>query len=243
MMIGDVFVKIKGILLDIFFPKFCVSCRKEGRYLCQDCLLFLSEALPVCPVCLKTEYYSRRHKKCKKKNELDGLVALYDYEGLIKKLIYQTKYESLIEIPHELIEYGFLAINNNKERFYYFLSFLYDEKTIITYVPLSKTKEHERGFNQSEEAAKVVARFTNKKVFSLLLKQKENKPQKNLNKKDRQENVRGVFSINLDTCEIPQRVIVVDDVYTSGATLKECTKVLKEAGVKEAWGFVLARVP
>lgn len=243
MMTDSFLVKVKKVLLDLFFPKFCISCREEGRYLCQKCLLFLSEALPVCPVCLKTEYYGRRHKGCRKRHELDGLVALYDYEGLIKKLIYQTKYESLIEIPYEMVEYGFLAINNNKERFYYFLSFLYDKATIITYVPLDKKKERERGFNQSEEIAKTVAMFTSKASYKFLLKEKENKPQKNLDKKERQENVRDVFSINRVADKLPTKVIIVDDVCTSGATLRECTKVLKDAGVKEVWGFVLARVP
>ncbi len=243
MKIDDILARTRAILLDLFFPKFCVSCRKEGRYLCEDCLLFLSEALPICPVCFKTEYYGRRHKRCRKKDELDGLVALYDYEGLIKKMVNKMKYESLIEIPHEIVEYGFLSISNNKERFFHFLSFLYEKETAVTYVPLGVKKEVKRGFNQAEEVAKKVAIFTGKEYCKLLSKEKENKSQKNLDKKQRQENVKDVFSINQKIDKVPSRVIIIDDVYTSGATLKECTKVLKKEGAKEVWGFVLARVP
>ncbi len=234
--------RLKKLLLDIFFPKFCISCRKEGRYICFDCTLFLSEATSTCPACLKEERSFKTHKRCKGKEDLDGVVALYDYEGLMKKLIYELKHESLVEISQEVVEHGFLMMNNNKNRFFYFLDFLYDKKTVITYVPLEKKKENERGFNQAKEAAKTVARFTGKKTFSCLVKLKENRPQKNLNKKERVENVRDVFLINKALLEVPTKVVIVDDVYTSGATLKECTKVLKSSGVKEVWGFVLARV-
>lgn len=242
MKIDNSLMNIKSILLDLFFPKFCTSCREEGRYLCKDCLLFLSESLPICPNCFKVERYGRVHEKCKERSGLSGLVALYDYEGVTKRLIYQTKYESLIEIPHEIVEYGLLSIEKNRDRFFYFLSFLYDRETALAYVPLSGERQKKRGFNQAEEIAKAIARFTNKEVVALLLKQKNNRSQKNLDKKQRRKNVKDVFVINKETVKVPSKVIIVDDVYTSGATLKECTKTLKRGGVKEVWGFVLARV-
>ena len=209
--------------------------------MCQKCLLFLSPPTLICPDCKNFQKHGKTHKYCQKKTHLEGLVSFYDYEGLSKKLINKTKQESLIDIPRELSEYGFLSIEESKDRFFYFLDFLYDNQTVLTYVPITKSSFHKRGFNQSQEAANHIGRFTRKKVETLLLKVKENRPQKGLKKNQREANVRKVFSIS--DKKIPPKVIIIDDVWTSGATLRECSRVLREAGVKRVWGLTLTRVP
>ena len=77
----------------------------------------------------------------------------------------------------------------------------------------------------------------------MLIKTKENKSQTNLNKEERVENVKDIFIYNkkIEKREI-KKVILIDDVWTSGATMKECCKILKENGVKEVWGFTIAKV-
>jgi competence protein ComFC len=239
--------KIKEILLDIFFPKFCFSCQKEGSYICEDCLLFLTEAGFVCPTCGKTEHFGRTHINCKKRKGLNGLVSLWDYEGLIKKLIHEIKYNSLLDILEEIMINGFFMIEKNEKRFSFFLDFLFEEKTVITFVPLTKKKENKRGFNQSEEIAKKIALFSKKEAVKLLIKRKENISQTNLNKEEREENVKDIFCYkenkNKKGKKIKiEKVVLIDDVWTSGATMRECCRVLKENGVKEVWGFTLAKV-
>lgn len=207
----------------------------------------MSEAGFVCPVCCKTEHFGRTHKRCKKRKSLDGVVSLWDFEGLTKKLIHETKYNSLIDIVEEMVCFGFSVMKKNEERFSCFLSFLFDKETVLTFVPLTNKKKKKRGFNQSEEVAKQIALITKKEVFQLIIKIKENQSQTDLNKEERKENVKDVFCYNEnidkngEKIEI-KKVVLVDDVWTSGATMRECCKVLKENGVKEVWGFTIAKV-
>jgi competence protein ComFC len=237
----EVLNKIKETFLNIFFPKFCVGCKTEGTYLCGSCTLFISEAGLICPSCGNSEFFGRRHKKCSKNRELNGLVSMWNYEGVIKDLICQAKYKSLIEIPKELIDYSFLTIGRNEKRFSEFISFLFDDETVITYVPIHEKKELSRGFDQSEVTANYLAKVTKKKAICLLKREKETKSQTKLNKEERFLNVRSAFSFFHK--EEFKKVIIVDDVWTSGATMKECAKVLKRNGAKSVWGFTLARTP
>ena len=96
-----------------------------------------------------------------------------------------------------------------------------------------------RGFNQSEIIAKELGRISNCKVVSLLSKIKDTEDQARLNKEERLKNIKNCFKL----CDRPglSQVLLVDDVFTTGATMKECCKVLKQAGIKKVWGFTLAR--
>jgi competence protein ComFC len=231
--------KLKNLVLDILFPKFCVGCKKEGRYLCNDCTLYISEAEFICPVCNKPEFFGKTHNSCSKKRGLDGLITVWSYEGIMKDLIWQAKYKSLIDIPKELIDHSFLVIESNKERFSEFISFLLDEKTLVSYVPIHKNKELSRGFDQSEVIAKNLAKAIKKEKRCLLKRERETKSQTKLNKEERFSNIENAFSFIPK--EKVEQVVLVDDVWTSGATMKECVKVLKRNGVKKVWGFTLTK--
>ncbi len=213
----------KDFFLNIFFPKFCVNCNKEGRYLCENCTLFLSETNLICPDCFKSEFFGRTHERCKKEESLDGLVSFWDYEGVVKKLIDKTKKESLIDIPKELTEYLFLTVDDNKERYSKFFDFLFNEKTVISYVPVEKKEEIVRGFDEKEEIAKNLARVTKKKKINLLKKEKDN-------------------FVYIFPEEVEQ-VVLVDDVWGSDQIIKIAAKLLKEKGVKKIWGFTFAKTP
>jgi len=90
------------MIIDILFPRFCLGCGREGSYICDKCKLFVSEAIPVCPVCGYPSEKGETHKKCLNRT-LDGLTCLYDYEGLIKQLIKMMKYNDLLDAVKELI--------------------------------------------------------------------------------------------------------------------------------------------
>ncbi len=148
-------------ILDILFPKFCIGCNKEGRYLCTDCTLFMSEANFICPACKEAAFFGRRHKRCSHKKGLDGLISLWDYEGLVKKLILETKQSQLIDIPQEMVEYGIYSMKENEERFSEFLSFLLDKETALSYIPAKK-----KGFNHAKEIAKNLSNAFKKEIIS-----------------------------------------------------------------------------
>jgi len=254
-------MNIKNIILDILFPKTCINCKREGKYICDKCQVFISEAMSVCPNCYNPSFFGETHQNCVKKYGLDGLISMWDYEGLIRRLIHNIKYGGLTHIIDECVESSFKLIAGDINRFYSFLSFLSSDNTYITYVPMYLKREKQRGFNQSELIAKELAKKVSAKgglppeadepqaqasgwncqVISLLKKIKDTEGQAKLNKEERLKNIKNSFKF----CDRPglSQVLLVDDVFTTGATMKECCEVLKKAGVQKVWGFTLARTP
>jgi ComF family protein len=215
-------MEIKEFLLDLIFPKICLGCKKEGIFLCQDCLSVLE--------------ISTTHQKFRGKY-LDDLYFPLDYGNFLsKKLIQNFKYPPLIrELKRELA----LAIISH------FL--LLDKKPVLSDfvlipIPLAKKKLKWRGFNQAEEIGRELAEFLKIPLISdCLVKIKENKAQVELSEKERKENVRGVFFVKNKEKIVGKKILLVDDVFTTGATMEEAARVLKEAGAKKIVGIVIAR--
>lgn len=205
--------KLKELMLDILLPKTCVACGREGKYICEKCSLFLSEA----PTISMT-------------GGLEELVSAWEYEGLIKKVIFKIKYDGMFDAIDELVERAFEV----REPYI-------PEDTTITFVPLFKKKEMQRGFNQAELIAKKVGEITSRKVLSLLEKIKDTPSQTELNKEERIVNVKDSFQRKKGV-SCYNNILLIDDVWTSGATMQECCRILKRSGVKKIWGFTLARI-
>jgi competence protein ComFC len=216
------FKKIKDLIKDVLFPKKCVGCGREGTYICKDCSLFLSEAPNLFMA-----------------GNLEQLVSIWEYEGLVKKLIYYIKYKGAFDIIDELVEKAFeirepkIVLSPGKHK---------PEEITITFVPMFKKKKKQRGFNQAEVIAKKVGEIINREVVPLLEKIKDTPSQTALNKEERMENVKGSFK-RKEGVSCNDNVLLVDDVWTSGATMQECCKILKKSGVKKVFGFTLARTP
>ena len=206
-------IKIKEEIIDILWPKTCLGCGKEGQYICKDCAIFLSEVDMI------------------EAGPRSNIMSVWEYEGLMEKLILKIKYDGCYDIINELIDKAFEKIELNLP-----------PDTYITYVPMYRKKEKRRGFNQAELIAKKVGERTNRPVGKLLEKIKDNRPQVNLGPQERAENVKNVFKmIEVRPQSMWQNVLIVDDVYTTGATVGECVRVLKKSGVKNVWGFTLSR--
>ena len=203
---------MKESIIDILLPRRCAGCGKEGRYICEKCGLFLSEA----PSVFMT-------------NGLEELVSVWEYEGLIKKIILKIKYDGMFDAIDELAEKAFEI----REPYI-------PEDTTITFVPMFKKKEMQRGFNQAELIAKKLGQITGREVLPLLEKIKDTPSQTELNKEERMANVKDSFRRE-EGLNCYNNVLLVDDVWTSGATMQECCRILKRSGVKRVWGFTLAR--
>ena len=235
----------KEFLLDLLFPKFCLGCQKEGVYLCDDCraLLEISEF----NYCLCNQKPQRlppgsKNGKCQRcqDKKLSGLYFALPYKEkqLTKKLIYQFKYQPYLKdlaktLASILIEHFVLSGKNTNEIW---------ENAILIPIPLDKKKLKIRGYNQSEELAKELSIVLKIPVVSsVLIKTKSTKPQMELTKQEREKNLQGVFKVE-NTDELTgKKIFLVDDVYTTGSTMQECAKVLKENGVKQVWGICIAR--
>ncbi len=113
--------------------------------------------------------------------------------------------------------------------------------TLIT-VPLHTTRENWRGFDHTDELAKLISKKLNLKYTRDILKRKKStKSQVGLSKKERAENVRYAFEVTDKGKMVDNNFLVFDDVWTSGATLRNCALALKRAGAKSVWGLTLAR--
>ncbi len=236
------FSKLRSFILDILFPKFCLGCQKEATYLCPDCLSTL-EILEYqfCPVCKKRIPDGFTCKPCKAKTNLSGLYFATSYQNpLIKKAISRFKYPPLIKELSQplasLIIAHFFLLNQNP------LSFKNISQFILVPVSLDKKREKWRGFNQSEEIAKEITKYFKISLETdCLIKTRKTQPQIELKAKQRQKNIKGAFFCKNKEKIRKKKIFLIDDIYTTGSTLEECAKVLKESGAQEIWGVVVAR--
>jgi ComF family protein len=223
------FLKSLNEILSFFFPLHCIICKKEGGRVCGRCLtkVFKKNAIQKCPVCLNVSKKGRTCTLCKEKTSLDALFVVSSYEGSpqLQSLLKQLKYRYSFEIAE------LLAL--------YIGDFLEEEGVSISdfhvsYVPLHWRRYLERGFNQSALIANAL-----QKPYSLLRRVKNIPQQAKLSRFDRLKNVKNAFSYSATI--YPEKVLLIDDVASTGATLNACAKELKRFGVKEVWGCVIAR--
>ena len=233
--------KIKEAALDTLFPKTCFGCSKEGKYVCDECSIFLGEASLICPVCDNSSFTGQKHSHCSARYGLDGLVGIWEYEGITKTALREIKSKHIFDAISEFAENAFKVMLKDTSRFQPFLSFSLLEDIHINYVPMYRKKEKHRGVNQAKLITKTISKAIGKETISLLMRIKDTLSQANLNKEQRLKNVKDSFSILSDLSFIPRNLVLVNDVWTTGATMKECCKVLKKAGVQNVWGFVLFR--
>ncbi len=208
-------------IVDLLFPKVCIGCGREGEYVCAECQNKLIKPEEICPMCTRSSLDGFTHPRCRGKFGIDRLLVGMPYQGLVQKCLKKVKYKS----NWDIVECLYILC-----RFEDFL------ETDATYVPMWKKKEQERGFNQAEIVAKLVARGNQ---IKLLERCRETKPMFGLSKPERQKNIENVFRFVGESC--PEKVLLVDDVWTTGATMRECAKVLKQNGVKIVWGLTIAR--
>ncbi|OHA67965.1 MAG: hypothetical protein A3C82_02895 [Candidatus Wildermuthbacteria bacterium RIFCSPHIGHO2_02_FULL_47_12] len=248
-----VFEKIRDGILDVVFPARCVGCGEEGYYICRRCEGFMGESALICPLCQQSSLTGERHENCGSLYGLEGLASMWEYEGVVKGLLHTIKYNGVVHAAAEMVWRAYIDMADDIMRFSAFLSYLFSKNTCITYVPMFKKKERKRGFNQAAVFAREIGKIAGKDVVSLLEKIGDTKPQVDLTKEERLQNVRGTFRFNAQYSKpnsekipnilIPKNLVLVDDVWTTGATIKECCKVLKKAGVQNVWGFTVARTP
>lgn len=237
--------KLKEFLAELFFPSFCLGCEREGVLLCDDCkaTLEISEHnYCLCnknPLRLPASAKNGRCSSCRDK-KLSGLYSALPYKErfLTKKLIHQFKYEPYIKnlamvLTEILAEHFVLAGNNTKK--------IWENSALIP-VPLEKSKLKNRGYNQSEELAKELSKILAIPIISNnLIKTKKTPPQMELSAKEREENLKNAFATTNIAELWNKKVFLVDDVYTTGSTMEECARVLREAGTKQIWGIAVAR--
>ena len=218
---------------DIIFPKKCIGCKKEGGYLCEDCLSLI-EINPYRYCLCENLEKKEKCENCKNRN-LDKILSAASFNNkIVKEAIHKFKYGYIKEMARPL---AFLVLTH-----LHLINVEIDKNFAIVPAPLSHKKKRKRGFNQSEEIGKVIGAATGIPLFSdVLVKTKETKPQMELKRDERIKNIKDCFEIKNKEKIKGKTILLLDDVYTTGSTMEECAGVLKQSGAKEIWGITVAR--
>lgn len=153
---------------------------------------------------------------------------------IVKEAIHKFKYGYIkdLSLPLSILILNHLQI----------IGLQIDRTFIIIPVPITDKKKRRRGFNQSEEMAKTISEATGIPLLTdALIKTKETLPQMELKRDERLENIKNCFKIKKEREIKDKMIILLDDVYTTGSTMEECAKTLKQAGAREVWGLTAAR--
>ena len=228
-------MKLQNILVDIIYPPKCYNCHKNLHLgtrplLCENCKVKISaytkkcarcgnefrlkEGVLVCDTC-----HSRRHP-------FDGVISAYFYKEGIRDTIVSHKFQfASNHSPFLATEISNCILD--------FISEFTQMPDGIVYIPSHKKRLRDRGYDSLLEIAEIVSYNTNLPILdNLIIRHKHVPQQSKMSLSARMRNVRGSFKVTDKSLVKGKSIILFDDVYTSGATTRECAKVLKRAGAK-----------
>lgn len=230
--------KIQEKISNLLYPPVCGICGKIAQKgICIKCNVELKK---------QTEVNILQKEEIEEKN-FEELMYIFKYEGQVRKLILDYKFNEKSYMYKTFVNF----LLNNKKIFENIKK--YDK---IIPVPISKKRYKERGYNQSLLIAKEISKQTQYKanlenkqkektnlelVNNCLIKTKNIIEQSKLNKEERQNNIQGVYSLQNPQIITNQKILLVDDIYTTGSTVNECSKILKQANPKKIGILVLAK--
>jgi len=224
---------LKRIALDLLFPRWCIGCGKEGDYICAACREQLPAIRPpVCPRCGRPLADGPVCPGCADMDdEIDGIRAPFLFDGVIRQAVHELKYRNLRALAPLLAAF-----------LHAYLREFPLKGDVLVPVPLHPRRLRERGYNQSARLARELGRLGGRPVREdALVRTGFAPPQvRSSGEAERRRNVAGAFACPLPQAVIDKRVILIDDVATSGATLNAGAGVLKAAGAASVWGLVLA---
>lgn len=225
--------------IDLLFPINCVVCDRDGVWICKTCLDKIPQnTIHYCLNCKRQTILGEFCNNCAPSFHLDKIWIASDFQNkTINKLIKLYKYKFAKELSESL---GFFLIDFLERNIIKQQKNFTSENTLIIPVPLHNKRLRWRGFNQSEKLAEYLSAKLQLKFDANSLKRvKFKRPQASLKKDQRLKNIHNVFAWHGAKIK-GSNIILVDDVTTTGATLNECAKVLKQHGAREVWGLVLA---
>ncbi|MDD5439842.1 MAG: ComF family protein [Candidatus Omnitrophica bacterium] len=233
-------------LIDLVYPPHCEICdiRLNGseRIICNRCFgKILVNAPPFCLTCGRMVPFTRvlkgrdlsRCPECKGRHSyLERMWAWGVYDGGLKTCLHLFKHKKRPYIL-DVFKEGVIDFIGRECP----LGII----DIITPVPLDPVKQRDRTFNQSELIAGLIAGHYRKPLVGLLKKSKKTGPQHFLSKDERKENIKNAFTVRYPLRVKGKTILLVDDIFTTGATMNECSRILKDAGCRAVYGFALAR--
>jgi len=228
-------------VLDFIYPQRCPVCQtalSSGRELmCQNCMFKFREKErllgPYCPSCKRQLPSLSDGCECEESDQaLEAVFSLGVYDEETEALIENFKYRRKRRLGAFLSEVLSERLLNSAE---------FPTADFIVAVPLHKRKLRERGFNQSKIIASQLSEKLGIPVLSdSVIRKRNTRTQTGLSREERRKNVKDAFKLTGKVDLKGRRLLLVDDVLTTGATVSECARTLKNAGAKKIWGVTLA---
>lgn len=218
-------MKICNDILSLIYPRSCVGCNE---------ILGVMDENEFCPQCLP-EFQLKEHRRCEicgriihhygncrvcnsSKLYFDKGYSVFEYKDAVRDGVRNFKYKGLYHngkiLGGIMADYAQKNINSD-----------YD---YVTAVPLHTKRLRCRGYNQSVILAKIVAKALNVKYCNLIKRHINTEPQNSLNKKERAENIKDAFMLKKGVNVENKRILIIDDIFTTGSTINECSKILKK---------------
>lgn len=214
-----------------WLPLLCPACLQSSGQglLCPVCASYLSRINEPCPLCGEPDCNDQVCGKCQKRPPLWQSAHLpWHFSGLTRFLIHDLKYNHNLAAGRALVT-EWLAEFTPQQK-----------PDAIIAVPMHHRRKHQKGFNQAEWLASRISKQLQIPLWNGLIRQYQTVTLEGLNKKDRRKALANAFAVNSPP---PKHVAIVDDVYTSGATVTEISRTLKRAGCRQIDVWALARTP
>lgn len=223
--------------LALLYPPHCFGCQRpieKGHYLCEGCFAKIKKVSPpFCQLCC-TPLASKDIDLCgncahrKRHFDLARSFGFYQAEeGVLERMIKALKYNGEKALAKELARYLAQVVEDIRAKF-----------ELITFVPQTPKKQRERGFNHAQLIAQHLGELLQKEAIEALVKIKDTRPQVELTGEQRLQNLKNAFLANQPRCD---NILLIDDVFTTGTTVSECSGALKRAGYKRVFVLTVAR--
>jgi ComF family protein len=228
--------------VSLLYPATCTICGRHVRarqYLCDGCEAKIIRIVPpFCercsepfPASINTAFTCANcaHRTI----YFDAAVAAYRGRGIVRDVIHEFKYNRQMHLRHLVARWLRAALDDERLRD--------REFDVIVPVPLHPARQRERGFNQASLLAELLSAHTSIPCRPLLKRIRYTTTQTALDRSERMENLHNAFRLRKNADVRGLRVLLIDDVLTTGSTLSECARVLKRAGARSVHAATAAR--
>lgn len=213
-------------LAEIVFPRRCSGCGLRGVWVCDACL----KAMPLFedPVCDRCGIPLHHFCRCAHVPEaIDKLRSAGPYDGWLREGVHRMKYQGESARAAHLASLLESAVRQ------------FTAAEAIVAVPLHSSRQEERGYNQSELIATHLASATGLPLWPALIRKRDTRHQVDLSRDERAANMHDAFALRGGTSMRPSRVMLIDDVFTTGATTGECARTLRLGGVSTIYALTI----
>jgi ComF family protein len=242
MKIADSLRLVVDAVLDALYPPHCAQCQAEtasGVHLCGDCAGQATRIeAPFCAQCsqpfegeISGEFIC--HQCRGRRLHFDCAVARFRSRGVVREFMHRFKYNHQFYLRYPLADWLMEAVGDERISGRPFDAFVP--------VPLHAVRFRERQFNQAEALARLVAKRTGKPVLRALKRTRYTTTQTKLDREERMENLRNAFRVRHPSEVNHRHLVLVDDVFTTGSTVDECARVLRQAGAASVRVVTVAR--